>query len=83
MPAVHTVRHALIRPEQYPSARLHRLDWPSGRTLASLLAWTSPFTARSVIAKRITLPHRDLKDHDSWLDMLVTFGPYINCRMEL
>ena len=81
---------SLIHPEQYligRTALLRLADQPelSGDPNAMIVAlenWASPFSALSVIVNRVTPIHRDVQGRDSWLDMLVTYGPYDDCRME-
>ena len=81
---------SLIHPEQYLVGRtaLLRLAEQPGLSkdpvaMARILEdWTSPFNGLSVIVNWATPVHRDVQGRDSWLDMLVTHGPYSDCQME-
>ena len=50
---------------------------------AALAGWASPFTGISVMVNRVTPTHRDTQGRHPWFDILVTHGPYSECRMEL
>ena len=42
--------------------------------MRALKAWTSPFSALSVITNRSTPAHRDTKGRNEWLDFIVALG---------
>jgi hypothetical protein len=81
---------ALIHPEQYLHSRLallrlaERLDnvRDPDAMAEALGMWASPFTGVSIMINRQTPTHRDTQGRDSWVDVLLTHGPYTNCRME-
>ncbi|THH15727.1 hypothetical protein EW146_g4796 [Bondarzewia mesenterica] len=45
--------------------------------------WPSVFNGVSVIAQRLTPPHRDGNSRAEWYDLLATIGPYQNGTFEL
>lgn len=48
-----------------------------------LTAWTSPYSAYSVISNRVTDIHRDVYARPEWYDLLATLGNYSGGRFEL
>ena len=81
---------SLIHPEQYLLGRLSLLRMSESHDqtgtpeamLEALEMWASPFTGISIMVNRVTPTHRDTQGRHPWLDILVTHGPYTDCRME-
>jgi Oxygenase domain of the 2OGFeDO superfamily len=81
---------SLIHPEQYLLGRLSLLRLAERQEdvrspeamLDALRIWSSPCNAMSVMVNRVTPTHRDTQGRDPWMDILLTHGPYTDCRME-
>ena len=82
---------SIIHPQQYFIGRLALLELAQRPDSVSYMSdvknilriWASPYTCVSVIVNRQTPVHRNVKGRDSWMDMLLTYGPYHGARMEL
>ena len=81
---------SIIHPEQYLLGRMALLEVANrpeecsapDDIMSALGLWASPFTGVSVMVNRVTPVHRDVQGRDSWMDLLLTVGPYTGCRME-
>jgi hypothetical protein len=82
---------SICHPEQYELGRaslLEMLNRPDvvrdvNHVARALSMWSSPFNGISVMINHITPIHRDTQGRFPWMDLLVTAGPYSDCRMEL
>ncbi|THH05826.1 hypothetical protein EW146_g9795 [Bondarzewia mesenterica] len=74
----------IIHPEQY-FAGIECMEKLGDITDISELVhrWPSVFNGVSVIAQRLTPPHRDRNSHAEWYDLLATISPYWNGTFEL